>query len=181
MDNTHASSSICSQGEQLSTNGEENPSFCRLPEYLLLQLDNCAVENKNQYLFAYHSLLLARGVFKTIQLECLMVGHTYEDKDAMFNRFSKKLRIEQTFTLPHLMNTLRTSFLTSSPSSFLLIEVPYFTAYCDGFLCDGQEKLVRHSKPLKFFFFMQDNTPIMQYKVHPTSPNWRPSDGDNEL
>ena len=33
--------------------------FWKLPENLLLQLDNCAGENKNRYLFAYLSLLVA--------------------------------------------------------------------------------------------------------------------------
>ncbi len=58
------------------------PAFCTLPENLLLQLDNCAGENKNRYIFAYLSLLVARGVFKTVQLGFLMVGHTHEDIDA---------------------------------------------------------------------------------------------------
>ena len=83
--------------------------FQKMPENLLLQLDNCAGENKNRYLFAYLSLLVARGVFKTVQLGFLMVGHTHEDIDAMFSRFSEKLRVTQTYTLPHLMETLQTS------------------------------------------------------------------------
>ena len=93
--------------------------FQNLPENLLLQLDNCAGENKNRYLFAYLSLLVARGALKTVQLGFLMVGHTHEDIDAMFNRFLEKLRVGQTFTLPHLMDTSRTSS-TSSPAPFLL-------------------------------------------------------------
>ena len=108
-------------------------SFCKLPKNLLLQLDNCARENKNQYLFAYLSLLVARGVFKTIQLGFLMVGHTHEDIDAMFSRFSEKLRVGQTFTLAHLMDTLRTSS-TSCLAPFLLTQVPDFKNFCDGYL-----------------------------------------------
>ena len=152
------------------------PSFCKLLENLLLQLDNCAKENKNWYLFSYLSLLVARGVFKTIQLGFLMVGHTHEDIDAMFSRFSEKLRVGQTFTLPHLMDTLRTSS-TSCPTPFLLTQVPDFKNFCDGYLCEGQEALIVHSKPLQFFFFMDGETPVMQYKVHVASPNWRPSNG----
>ena len=133
--------------------------FQKLPENLLLQLDNCAGEKKNRYLFAYLSLLVARGVFKTVQLGFLMVGHTHEDIDAMFSRFSEKLRVAQTYTLPHLMDTLRTSS-TSSPAPFLLTEVPDFKKYCDG-----QETLVGHSKPLQFRFFMQNDTLVMQYKA----------------
>ena len=66
--------------------------FKILPRTLLLQLDNCGSENKNQYVFAYLSLLVARGVFDMVQLGFLMVGHTHEDIDALFSRFSEKLR-----------------------------------------------------------------------------------------
>ena len=150
---------------------ELRPTFRKLPENLLLQLDNCAGENKNWYLFAYLSMLVARGVFKTIQLGFLMVGHTHEDIDALFSRFSEKLRVTQTYTLPHLMDTLRTCS-SSSPAPFLLTQVPDFKKYCDGYLCDGQDILVGHSKPLQFRFFMQDETPMMQYKAHVGVPNW---------
>ena len=156
-----------------SINAEANSvlQFSKLPENLLLQLDNCAGENKNRYLFAYLSLLVARGVFKTIQLGFLMVGHTHEDIDAMFSRFSEKLRVSQTYTLPHLMDTLRTSS-ASSPAPFMLTKVPDFKKYCDGYICDGQETLIGHSKPLQFRFFMQDDTPVMQYKAHVGVLNW---------
>ena len=158
---------------QPSKNAEEElgSTFRRLPENLLLQLDNCAGENKNRYLFAYLSMLVARGVFKTIQLGFLMVGHTHEDIDAMFSRFSEKLRVTQTYTFPHLMDTLR-NISSSSPAPFLLTKIPNFKQYCDGYLCDGQDILVGHSKPLQFRFFMQDETPMMQYKAHVGVSNW---------
>ena len=83
----------------------------------------------------------------------------------MFNRFLEKLRVTQTYTLPHLMDTLRNSS-SLSPAPFLLTKIPDFKQYCDGYLCDGQDILVGHSKPLQFRFFMQDETPMMQYKAH---------------
>ena len=39
-----------------------------LPPNLFLQLDNSAKDNKNQYLMAFLSLLIAQGVFKEIQV-----------------------------------------------------------------------------------------------------------------
>ena len=38
-----------------------------LPRKLYLQLDNSAMDNKNKYLMAFLSLLIARGVFEEIQ------------------------------------------------------------------------------------------------------------------
>ena len=94
---SHEASSQC------ATDANPTPTFQRLHENLLLQLDNCAGENKNCYLFAYLSLLVAKGVFKTVHLGFLMVGHTHEDIDAMFSRFSERLQTKMTFTFPHLM------------------------------------------------------------------------------
>ena len=49
-----------------------------LPRKLYLQLDNSAKDNKNKYLMAFLSLLIARGVFEEIQAGFLLVGHTHE-------------------------------------------------------------------------------------------------------
>ena len=55
---------------------------------------------------------------------------------------------------------------------FLLTEVPDFKAYCDGYICDGQEALIGHSKPLLFRFFMEGDTPVMQFKAHVAIQSW---------
>ena len=104
-DKETTSSQILQPGSShIASDALPKSTFCALPENLLLQLDNCAGENKNRYLFAYLSLLVAKGVFKTVQLGFLMVGHTHEDIDALFSRFSEKLRTGMTFTFPHLMD-----------------------------------------------------------------------------
>ena len=113
----------------------------------MLQLDNCVGENKNHYLFAYLSLLVAKGVFKTVHLGFLMVGHTHEDIDAMFSRFSKRLQKEMTFTFPHLMEHFQ-KCESSAPASFLMTQVLDFKSFVQGYLCDGQDTLVAHSKSL---------------------------------
>ena len=61
-----------------ATDAMSTPIFQKLPKNLLLQLDNYAGENKNCYLFAYLSLLVAKGVLKTVHLGFLMVGHTHK-------------------------------------------------------------------------------------------------------
>ena len=110
-------------------------------------LDNCARENKNHYLFAYLSLLVAKGVFKTMHLGFLMVGHTHKDINAKFSRFSERLRIEMTFTFPRSMKHFqKCESLAVAPS--LMTQVFDFKSFVQGYLCDGQESLVGHSKPL---------------------------------
>ena len=159
---------------------QKQHKFRQLPENLLLQLDNCGSENKNRYLFAYLSLLVARGTFKMIQVGFLMVGHTHEDIDAMFSKFSEKLRTSMTFTFPHLMQHFQ-SCQTTRPTPFMLTHVPDFKSYIDGYLCDSKDALVGHSKPLQFRFYMQGDIPLMQYKMHPKSIDWLPMEGGIEL
>ena len=81
----------------------DNARFKRLTKTLLLQLDNCGSKNKNCYVFAYLSLLVAKGVFDMVQLGFLMVGHTHEDIDALFSCFLEETRSTQVFTFSHLM------------------------------------------------------------------------------
>lgn len=156
--------------------GLENLPFKRLPRTLLLQLDNCGSENKNRYVFAYLSLLVARGVFDIVQLGFLMVGHTHEDIDALFSRFSEKLRKKTTFTFPHLMK-LFNECVSMQPAPFLLQKVASFKDFVKGCLHDGTDSLVGHSKPLQFRFHMSDGIPLMQYKVHPKNVEWLPENG----
>jgi hypothetical protein len=49
-----------------------------LPDICYLQLDNTAKENRNKILFSYLCHLVLRGVFKTICISFLPVGHTHE-------------------------------------------------------------------------------------------------------
>ena len=65
------------------------------------------------------SLLVAKGVFKTVHLGFLMVGHTHEDIDAMFSRFSERLQTKMTFTFPNLMEYFQ-KFEISALAPFLM-------------------------------------------------------------
>ena len=59
----------------------QNVDFKSPPPHLLLQLDNAANDNMNCYVFMFLSLLTAIGVFITIEVGFLLVGHTHEDID----------------------------------------------------------------------------------------------------
>ena len=77
----------------------------KLPPTLRVQLDNCAKDNKSRYVFAYWSLLVAKGIFKEVFVSFLLVGHTHDDIDASFGRWSMKLREEDFPTIPLLMKS----------------------------------------------------------------------------
>ena len=44
------------------------------------------------YIFAYWSLLVLKYIFKEVFVSFLLVGHTHDDIDASFGRWTMKLR-----------------------------------------------------------------------------------------
>ncbi len=86
-----------------------------LPRNLLLQMDNCMKDNKNQHLLAFLSLLTMRDVFEEMNLEFLVVAHTHEDIDKCFGYLSKKLREQNNYVLADLMK----AFMVSQERPFI--------------------------------------------------------------
>ena len=57
-----------------------------------LFLDDACSNNKNRYVFSFFYLLIHKGVFCEVYINFLIIGHTHEDIDAMFGRWSYILR-----------------------------------------------------------------------------------------
>ena len=51
------------------------------------------------------SLLTALGVFITIEVGFLLVGHTHEDIDGTYGRMSSNLKSKDIYSLPEIMDT----------------------------------------------------------------------------
>ena len=75
-------------------------------------MDNCSRENKNKYVFAFCALLVELGIFRKIKVSFLMVGHTHEDVDQMFSRYSTHLGRSDSFTMDSLMDAFENSLLS---------------------------------------------------------------------
>ena len=75
----------------------DNVDFKPLPPHLLSQLDNATSDNKNRYVFMFLSLLTTLGVFITIEVGFLLVGHTHEDIDGTYGRMSSNLKSKDIF------------------------------------------------------------------------------------
>ena len=54
------------------------------------------------------SLLTALGIFNTIEVGFLLVGHTHEDVDGTYGRMSSNLKSKDIYSLPEMMDTYRT-------------------------------------------------------------------------
>jgi hypothetical protein len=81
-----------------------------LPPVLFLQLDNTARQNKNKYLIGYLGLLVHYGVFTTILLSFLPVGHTHEDIDQFFSCIAKALYLEDSVSRIALKRIIEAAF-----------------------------------------------------------------------
>jgi hypothetical protein len=111
---------------------------------LNIQLDNACSDNRSRYVFSFFSLLVHKGVFREVYVNFLLVGHTHEDIDAMFGRWSRRLRENDYPTLPTLMK----SFMDPEMEPViphLIEEVPNFKAFVDGYLCSGSDALQGHT------------------------------------
>lgn len=80
---------------------------------LYLQADNCAAENKHQWMLAFLSLLVYKKIFIDIYLGFLPTGHTHEDVDQMFSVFRKKLDAKSAHSPEALFALLGEAYNTS--------------------------------------------------------------------
>ena len=83
-------------------------------------------------------------MFREVYVNFLLVGHTHEDIDAMFGRWSRRLRENDYPILPMLMK----SFMDAETEPIIphLIEkVHNFKAFVDGYLCSRNGAFQGHT------------------------------------
>lgn len=169
-----AGSEECITSIQLKPCTQTTP-FQKLPPILHVQLDNCWKDNKSRHIKCFWSLLVANGVFEEIQVSFLVVGHTHDDVDASFGRWSMKLREGDYPTIPLLMK----SYMDLDDEPFipaLIEEVPDFKSFITGYI--SEDDLIGHSKGRQFRFYRDGSGwPLMQYKLRCTEEKWRPAEG----
>ena len=81
----HGSDAFC---EVLSRTIEEVARICKesgwkFPEHLVVQSDNTVAQAKNAYVNMFLAYLVGAGLFTSVTLNFLMVGHTHEDVGAL--------------------------------------------------------------------------------------------------
>ena len=107
-------------------------------------------------MFAFFLLLTYHGVFQEVYINFLMVGHTHDDIDALFGKWSYKLRGTDYPTLPLLMK----SFMDTESRPViphLIEEVPDFKKFVEGYLCTGRDALAGHTNAQQFKFYRNGN------------------------
>ena len=107
----------------------------------------------------------------------LMVGHTYNNIDASFGRWSMKLHEEDFSTISFLMK----SYMVLDNVlviSHMIEKVLNFKVFIKSYMLKGVDRLVGDTKAKQFRFYMwDDGVSTMQFKLLCTSSNWGPEDG----
>ena len=124
----------------------------KLPPVWYLQMDNCGRENKNRFVLAMCCYLVELGIFQKIKVGFLMVGHTHEDIDQVFSRFSTWLNRHSATTQEKLMTGFETSY-TPRPRSFQVERLLDITEW----LAPHLNPISLHSKPHLFKITRDDN------------------------
>ena len=154
-----------------------SPLATPLPPVLHVHMDNATGDNKNRYVFCFWSLLIAKKIFREVYVTFMLVGHTHDDIDALFGRWSMLLRKDNFPTIPLLMKSFMD--VESIPTiPHLVEEVPDFKGFIEGSILEGDEALVGHTKAQQFKFYL-DSTgcPVMKYKIFCTDVDWLPKEG----
>jgi hypothetical protein len=162
---------------QLAKDNGDKP----LPKTLFIQMDNAAGENKNKYVFGFLSNLVAKGVFETIVVSFLPVGHTHEDIDQIFSQLAGKLG-ETSLTLSlEEFDHLLSEVVRQSPK----IRVPFsiirsraildYKKFIDPYIAPGVKG---HTKPHCFAFEAEIKdglrSCLMRYREFSLSESWFP-------
>jgi hypothetical protein len=148
-----------------------------LPPVLHVQLDNCWKDNKCRFVKAFWSMLTAKTIFSEVHVSYLLVGHTYDDIDASFGRWSMDLREHDYPTIPLLMKSYMD--MEKVPViPHMMEELPDWRSFVSEHIPSGKEKLIGHTKAQQFKFYVRDDGwPVMQYKVLSTHEEWLPKNG----
>ena len=116
-----------------------------LPPILNVQMDNAVNDNKNKYVFCFWSLLVAKCIFREVYVNFMLVGHTHDDIDALFGRWSMALWKESFPTIPLFMKSfMKNDAVPTIPH--LIQEVPDFKKFIVDWILDGEESLMGHTK-----------------------------------
>ena len=148
-----------------------------LPLILNVQMDNATGDNKNRYVYAFWSLLVAKRIFHEVYVNFMMVGYTHDDIDALFGRWSMLLKKENFPTIPALMKSfMDVEAIPTIPH--LIEEVPDFKSFIDGAILDKDKGLVGHTKPQQVKFYVDAaGCPRMKYKLFCTDTEWLGENG----
>ena len=160
-------------------------ALCRLvdhmgpnrPAHLFIQVDNCS-ENKSKTLLALADKLVKDGMFETVQLNYLMVGHTHEDIDQWFSVFSKAIAKEDIWTVDQMFSLLQTVSENDqiNPKLIFCSTRHDFTSWLASSIDPELGGYCRDPAPHEFIFSKINGEVLMRYKPWSRSEIYQPTE-----
>ena len=94
--------------------------------------------NKNRFVFCFWSLFVAKKIFREVYVSFMLVGHTHDDIDALFEMWSMVLKKDNFPTIPSLMKSFMD--VDSVPTiPHLVEEVPDFKGFIENSILEGAD------------------------------------------
>ena len=151
---------------------EHQLSGTPLPPILNVKMDNAMGDNKNRFVFCFWSLLVANKIFREVYVNFMIVGHTHDDVDALFGRWSMALKKESFSTIPLLMKSFM-DIETVPTIPHFIEEVLNFKKFIENGIADGENTILEYSKAQQFKFYVNAmGCPVMKYKLLCTDDDW---------
>ena len=129
----------------------------------------------------FFSLLVAKCIFWEVHVNFMLVDHTHDDIDALFRRWTMKLRQSDYPTIPLLMK----SFMDVDKVPViphLVEEVPDFKGFIAPFIASDDRSLENYGSVQEFKFYKHSNGwHMMQYKISCSDNDWLPKEGGIKL
>jgi hypothetical protein len=120
------------------------------PEELNLQFDNSGADNKNNFVFALAAFLVKIGLFKRVNVEFMIVGHTHDKADQYFSRVSIYLNTNDARTFTAFAEVLRNAH--EKPCKPLVFWVHQTMSFKDWFSGCRWTKLENITRAYSFRF-----------------------------
>jgi hypothetical protein len=168
----------------------------KLPPLLYIQLDNTTSDNKNHWVLEFISMLVQQRIFKEVffrgiyfpsylsqvKLGFMMVGHTHDDVDQMFSRFSVRLKnyYKTIVALTHFFSVLSAAY-SPSPHCEFLFRCMDWKSWLDKFSSHEEGAALHgHTRPHQYHFVLaEDSTRVkMLWKRWARDTIWFPANED---
>ena len=144
----------------------------KLPGTLYLQLDNTSKQCKGRFMIGFLGYLVYKGLFRTVVLSFLPVGHTHDHIDQFFSRLSVYLKCHDAINMAQLHEAIKRCYQSKDghhSTTGFWDRCTNFSDWIDPYLT----KYYGISKYRQFRFYKDDDEVRVQARQHTsTKQEW---------
>ena len=138
------------------------------PFQFVLQVDNCAKDGKNKFIFAFAAHLVHWNWFKEVLIVSLIQGHTHDLIDQEFAVWTAGEHRYELHSFHKLANFITQIFYKKKTSFTVLKRMYDWVSYFDSTLTEFSH----YSTARLFKFFKESDNVVMKFKTNPLEADW---------